>query len=136
MGSPGFYGSNWSSYDADPVDFTLRFTAAAAGAVPAAWTKGGGSGVTGGPVASVTKGANGAYDVVLTEIWADYISIKGFVVQASYAAAGACQVQVTGVNLATKTINLTVTNAAGASTALTSGDVITVNFSMQQQANY
>ena len=137
MGRPGYF-SDSTEFESGKAGIDLEWTSLVSGGVPALLTSGfPHSGM--GQVASVVHGATGVYTITFTDQWFDLLQFDGWVIQATYSAAGACNVRVTANNTgaAAKTLVLLVTNAAGAAVDPTTNDVLYVNLRMQsQQSGY
>lgn len=131
MSRPGYF-SDVTNFESGKVGIDLEWTSGASGAVPAltAFSHGGV-----GQVTSVAKGATGVLTITMTDKWDDLLQFNGWVIQAAYSSAGACNVRVTANNTsaAAKTLVLLVTNAAGAAVDPTTNDTIYINLVMQSQ---
>jgi dihydroxyacid dehydratase/phosphogluconate dehydratase len=129
MGSPAYY-TDATANESGHVRFDIEWTSAVSGGVPAlsAFPH-----PAAGYVVSVVHGATGVYTITLTDQWADLLEFGGWTIQATYSAAGACNIRVTAnnTNAAAKTLVLLVTNAAGAAVDPTTNDVLYVNLRMQ-----
>lgn len=107
----------------------LEWTSLAAGAVPALSTFGHSLGI-----ASLVKlGGTGAYRVTFADSWTDLMKFTGWIIQAAYSAAGACHARITANNSGpiNKTIDILITNAAGAAVDPVVGDIVYFDFEMQ-----
>ncbi len=129
-------GDDIRSFQAGWNNLWLRWTSGATGAVTTIDpTKRYGYAKIGAAVAPVVHGATGVFVLNLETQWNDFLNLDYNIIQASYSAAGACQIQVTGFNLAAKTVTILVTNAAGAAVDPTTGDKLIIMLSMQAYQN-
>lgn len=77
-------------------------------------------------VTSATTSGTGVVTVVLKERWNKFRNFIPSIQQASYSAAGACNIELTAQNATgtTKTLTFLLTNGAGAAVNAASGDII------------
>jgi len=107
------------------VNVDLVFTAGTSGAVPAALTVSNG-------ILSVVKSSNN-YVVTFQPGPVAYLNGCGHVIQASYAANGACRVVPSAQDVAgAGTVTLTCYESDGTATALASGDELHFTFRMKR----
>lgn len=135
MGRPGYF-SDQTAFESGKVGIDLEWVSLVSGGVPAL-TAFSHKGM--GQIVSVVHGATGVYTITFTDQWFDLLEFVGWVIQAAYSAAGACNVRVTANNTgaAAKTLVLLVTNAAGAAVDPTTNDALYINVKMQsQQSGY
>jgi hypothetical protein len=129
-------GDNIRSFQAGWDTMWLRWTSGITGAVATIDpTKRYGYAKVGGAVAPAVRTGVGTFTLNLADQWNDFLNLDYNIIQAAYSAAGACQVQVTGFNLAAKTVSILVTNAAGAAVDPTTGDKVIIGLSMQAFQN-
>ncbi len=84
-------------------------------------------------VSSIVTSGTGVITVTLKETWNYYLNHIGTVKQASYATAGASQIEITADNsatAATKTMVFVVTQGSGAAVALAANDVVRLTLIM------
>lgn len=129
-------GDNIRSFQAGWDNMWLRWTSGASGAVTTIdKTKRYGFAPINAAVQPVVHGATGVFTLNLADVWNDFLNLDYNIIQATYSAAGACQIQVTAFNLAAKTVTILVTNAAGAATDPTTNDKIIIVLSLQAFQN-
>ena len=83
-------------------------------------------------VKSATTSGTGVLTVVLKERWNSFANFIGKVIQASYAAGGACNIELTSQQATgtTMTLVLPITQSTGAAVALASGDTVMISLFM------
>lgn len=125
-GNPQFTVSGWNF-------LTLLWTSAASGAVPTAYP---GSYTRASDEFTIpVRTGTGAYTLGLTTAWAG--KLFGFIpylLQATYSASGACQIQLIedhSDNVTTPEVKILITNAAGAAVDPTTSDVIGITLLTQ-----
>lgn len=126
MGSQ-YFGQERRSSESYVNDLYLAFTSGATGAVPTTLTRSVG-------ITSIVRNSTGNYTITYDDVYASVLDFSLKVRQASYAAGGACVVQLVGdaiATVATHTLTIQTTNAAGAVVDMASGDVIFGSVSLQ-----
>lgn len=121
-------GGNYASQDgADlqvgTVSIYLQFTAGTSGAVPSTFT-------TSTGIVSVTKSTND-YIVLFDSAYLKLVDFSVHVLQASFAAAGACYGNVTATSFADSTPTVTLSffkGSDGTAVALAEGDILRAKF--------
>lgn len=106
------------------VNVYLQMTADTAGAVPATFT-------TSTGIVSVTLANTTDYIVLFDSAYLKLVDFSGFVIQASFAASGACKVAPSAVSFADSTPTVTVTpykGSDGTAVVLAVGDVMYCKF--------
>lgn len=117
---PAPFQDSIGSMYAYPTFIYAKWTSGNTGAVPATLTFDRG-------IASVTRTGTGAFTIALSSAWDAQLHFRGGVIQASYSNTGACHVQQVEDKVADTTtpeIKILCTNAAGAATDPTNGDVV------------
>lgn len=125
MANP-FLFTSWGEHNDGITNIDLVFTSGASGAVPSKLTRSNG-------IKTITRSGTGAYDGVLRSSYVQSINAIGSIVQASYAAAGACEIRITADTIATdgKFSFVTVKGTDGSVVDMSSGDVIRLTLRIQ-----
>jgi hypothetical protein len=109
------------------VFIDLQMISGASGAVPSTFTR-----KTG--IVSVTRNSTGNYTAVLDRTYVDLFGLSGGVMQASYSATAAREVQLVShaiTNATTPSVTFTTVNSAGAVTDMSSGDTLFLTIEAQ-----
>lgn len=136
MGRSGFFMDD-SSNESGQVELYLQWVSLVTGGIPTTFARSSGFGLnpTGGPtVVAVVRTGVGLFTVQFAEPWAvPYLDFAYTIKQTTYAAAGACVVQVLSDALMATTgvMTIEITNAAGAAVDPTTGDNVRLHFTMQ-----
>lgn len=122
-----------SANESGCVQLYLQWTSGVTGAVTTI-NRQSGFGLVSPATASVVRTGVGLFTVQFSQAWAlKYLSVSPLIQQTTYSAAGACEVQILTDSLVATTgvMTIEITNAAGAAVDPTTGDVITLAFTMQ-----
>lgn len=122
-----------SSKESAIVNHFLQWTSGTTGAV-ATINRQAGFGLVAPATAAVVQTGTGLFTLQFEQPWSlPYLAFDYSIKQASYAAAGACVVQVLTDNLMATTgvMTIEITNAAGAAVNPTTGDIVRLNITMQ-----
>ena len=127
--SPGFYPDRTSNVGF-VKDLFVEFTSGSSGAVA--------SSPGYNEVVSITRTGTGAYTIQFSQAYNGARNFHGDPTQASYSASGACNVKhIADANEASNgTLKILVTNAAGAATDPTTGDVIRMCYQVATNTGY
>jgi hypothetical protein len=88
---------------------------------------------TSGEIASISNTGTGAYTIQFTQAYHQCVDLSGSTIQATYSAAGICNVEhvADASEAANGTLKILLTNAAGAATAAANGDYIVIRYAVQ-----
>lgn len=128
----GFFSDDTAN-ESGQVELYLQWTSGATGAI-ATINRQSGFGLVSPATASIVRTGVGLFTVQFSQAWAQrYLDFSDNIQQAAYSSAGACTVIILTDNLVATTgvMTIEITNAAGAAVDPTTGDFISLHWTMQ-----
>lgn len=132
------YFSDDTANESGQVELYLQYVSLVTGGIPTTLARSSGFGLVTPVTAAIVRTGVGLFTVQFSQAWAlKYLDFNFYCQQATYAAAGACEAQILTDNLVATTgvMTIEITNAAGAAVDPTTGDTITLHFTMQSQTS-
>lgn len=132
------YFSDDTSNESGQVELYLQWVSLVTGGIPTTLLRSSGFGLTVPVTAAITRTGAGLFTVQFSQAWAlKYLDFSATFQQATYAAGGVSESNILTDNLMATTgvMTINITNAAGAATDPTTGDVITLHWTMQSQTS-